>query len=324
MNLPLLHSPALKLLTLALILLAMVLSLYLPYRRDIKNAYSRLSSLDRQVIDTSCGPVEVAIYGQGEPVLVIHGISGGFDQGLGIAQSYLGDGYQIIVPSRFGYLGTPMPVDATPQSQADAFVCLLDALKIDKATVVANSAGGTPAVQMALRHPERVRELVFISTIAPTVGKPISLPPRPVIQIVFGSDFLMWTITTYFQSVMRPAVGVPEGYVLSDDEGKAVSDVIRSVLPIQLRTEGFVFDMFTSNRDMDQHPDLYPLENIAVPALVIHAVDDSLASYENARALAERIPGARLVSIPTGGHLLLGNNELVRSEISQFLQSRSE
>ena len=98
MNLPLLHSPALKLLTLALILLAIVLSLYLPYRRDIKNAYSSLSSLDRQVIGTSCGPVEVAIRGQGEPVLVVHGISGGFDQGLGIAQAYLGDGYQIIVP----------------------------------------------------------------------------------------------------------------------------------------------------------------------------------------------------------------------------------
>lgn len=294
MNLPLLHSPVLKLLTLALILLAIVLSLYLPYRRDIKNAYSRLSSLDRQVIGTSCGPVEVAIRGQGEPVLVVHGISGGFDQGLGIAQAYLDDSYQIIVPSRFGYLGTPMPVDATPQSQADALVCLLDALKIEKATVVANSAGGTPAVQMALHHPERVRELVFISTIAPTVGEPISLPPRPVIQFVFGSDFLMWTITTYFQSMMRPAMGVPEGYRLSDKESTVVSGVIRSVLPIQLRTEGFVFDMFTSNRDMDQHPDLYPLENIAVPTLVIHAVDDSLASYENARALAERIPGARL------------------------------
>jgi pimeloyl-ACP methyl ester carboxylesterase len=216
-----------------------------------------------------------------------------------------------------------MPVDATPQSQADAFVCLLDALKIDKATVVANSAGGTSGVQMALHHPERVRDLVFISTIAPTVGEPISLPPKPMIQVVFGSDFLMWMITTHLQSVMRPAMGVPEGYILSEEESMVVSSVIRSVLPIQLRTNGFVFDMFTSNRDMDRHPDQYTLENITVPTLVIHAVDDSLASYDNARALAERIPGARLLSIPTGGHLLLGDNELVRSEIAKFLRLES-
>jgi pimeloyl-ACP methyl ester carboxylesterase len=320
MNPSFLQSPALKLLTLILILLSIMLSLYIPYRRDIKKAYFTLSSLDRQIFNTSCGPIEVASRGQGEPVLVIHGISGGFDQGLGWAQAYLGDGYQIIAPSRFGYIGTPMPVNATPQNQAEAFVRLLDALKIEKATVVANSAGGTSAVQMALRYPERVKALVFVSTIAPTVGQPISLPPKPVIQIVFGSDFLMWIITTHLQSMMRPAVGVPEGYILSAEESKLVSGVIRSVLPVQLRTEGFVLDMFTSNLDMDRHPEQYPLENIAVPVLVIHALDDSLASYENAQALAARIPGAQLLSIPTGGHLLLGTNEIVRSKIAEFLQ----
>jgi 2-hydroxy-6-oxonona-2,4-dienedioate hydrolase len=324
MNTPLLSSPIFKLLVLALVLLAIVLSLYLPYRRDIKNAYSTLSSLDRQIIDTACGPIEVAIRGQGEPVLVIHGISGGFDQGLGLAQSYLGDGYRLIVPSRFGYIGTPMPADATPEKQADAFVCLLDALNIEKVTVVGNSAGGTSAVQMALHHPERVNALVFISTIAPTVGEPISLPPRPVIQVVFSSDFLMWIVTTHFQSVMRPSIGVPEGYTLSSEESKLVSGVIRSVLPIQQRTRGFVFDMFTSNRDMDRHPDQYPLENIAVPTMVIHAVDDSLASYENAWTLAERITGARLLSVPAGGHILLGNNDLVRTEIAKFLELESQ
>ena len=319
MNPPLLHSYTLKLLTLALILLAIALTLYLPYRRDIKNAYSQLSSLERQVIDTSCGPIEVAIRGQGEPVLVIHGIGGGFDQGLGLATAYLGDGYQVIAPSRFGYIGTSMPIGATPKSQADAFVCLLDALKIKRVTVAANSAGGTSAIQLALHHPERINAVVFISTAAPSVGKSVTLPPKPVIQFVFSSDFLMWAITTHAQSVMRPSVGVPEGYPRTKEENTLVSGVIRSILPIQLRTAGFVFDMFTSNVDMDRHPEQYPLEQITVPTLVIHAVDDPLAKYENAHALAERIPGARLVSIPSGGHLLLGNDAYVQSEIGQFL-----
>ncbi len=308
----------------AFILAALVLFtilIYLPYRRDIQIAYSRLDSIERQVVETECGRIEVAIRGEGEPVLVSHGIGGGFDQGLGLVEAYLGDGYKVIAPSRFGYHATPLPADATPASQSDAFVCLLDSLQIEKVTVMANSAGGTSALQMALRHPERIHALVFVSTAAPTVGTYISLPPKPVIQTVFGSDFLMWVLTTHFQSAMHPAIGIPEGYVFTESEQVMVSDVIRSVLPIKRRTAGFVFDMFTSNLDMDQHPDQYPMEKIQVPTLIIHAVDDSLAAYENAEALAARIPNAELLSLPSGGHLLLRMEETVQQEIARFIQS---
>jgi pimeloyl-ACP methyl ester carboxylesterase len=302
--------------------MAVFFFLYPPYRRDIQSAYPRLDSLERRVIETNCGAIEVAVRGEGEPVLVIHGIAGGFDQGLGIAASSLGDGYKVIVPSRFGYLGTPMPTDATPASQADAYVCLLDALGLERVSVLANSAGGTSAIQMALRHPNRMKSLVLISSAAPSVGEYMTLPPKPVIRFLFGSDFLMWTMTTHLQGVMKPAIGVPEGYPLTDAQQTVISDTIRSVLPIERRTEGFVFDMFTSNRDMDQHPEHYPMEEILVPTLIVHAVDDPLAKYENAQALAARIPNAELLAIPNGGHLFLGTEQIARTGIAKYL-SRS-
>lgn len=287
----------------------------------MQNAYAHLNSIDHDVIETKYCPVDVTIHGEGEPVLVSHGIAGGFDQGLGLAEVYLGNGYRVIAPSRFGYHSTPMPTNATPASQADAFVGLLDSLNIERVAVMANSAGGTSAIQMALRHPERIKALIFISTAAPTVGKPIPLPPKPVIQLVFKSDFLMWVITTYFKSIMQPIVGVPYGYSLSESDQTMVSSVIRSILPITRRTAGFVFDIFTSNTDMDQHSDEYQVEKIHIPTLVIHAKDDPLAAYENAETLAARIQNAKLLSIPSGGHLLLGMEQMVRSETAQFLQS---
>jgi pimeloyl-ACP methyl ester carboxylesterase len=61
------------------------------------------------------------------------------------------------------------------------------------------------------------------------------------------------------------------------------------------------------------------MESVSVPTLVIHAVDDPLASYENAKSLAERIPNAKLLSIPSGGHLLLGSSEIMSLEITKFL-----
>ncbi len=53
--------------------------------------------------------------------------------------------------------------------------------------------------------------------------------------------------------------------------------------------------------------------------LVISAVDDPLALHENVRALAKSIPGARLLSMQDGGHMLLGHDEEVKSEVTQFL-----
>src|SRR4030042_2832877 len=102
-----------------------ILFLYLPYRRDIGAAYQRLEAIERQTFQTACGPIEAAIRGQGEPVLISHGIAGGFDQGLGLAEVHLSEGMQAIAVSRFGYLGTPLPEKARPAPPSAAAICLL-------------------------------------------------------------------------------------------------------------------------------------------------------------------------------------------------------
>jgi hypothetical protein len=52
------------------------------YRRDRDAARARLAAVDRTVIDTAFGVVEYAERGAGEPLLAIHAIFGGCDQGL--------------------------------------------------------------------------------------------------------------------------------------------------------------------------------------------------------------------------------------------------
>src|SRR5512145_3170523 len=83
------------------------------YQKDMQAYRQRIDSMGSRVIETACGLIEYAQVGSGEPVLVIHGNGGGFDQGLGLAQGYIGEGFQIIAPSRFGYLRTPLPEGAT-------------------------------------------------------------------------------------------------------------------------------------------------------------------------------------------------------------------
>jgi pimeloyl-ACP methyl ester carboxylesterase len=112
-------------------------------------------------------------------------------------------------------------------------------------------------------------------------------------------------------------MGVPKGFELTPEHKAAVADVMTTILSVNPRSEGAVFDMFVSNPDVNTG---YPLEDIAVPVLIVNAVDDPLTLYKNARSAAKRIPSARLVTIENGGHMLLGQEETVRSEIVAFLE----
>ena len=72
-------------------------------------------------------------------------------------------------------------------------------------------------------------------------------------------------------------------------------------------------------RTSPKGPALAPLEAVTVPTLIVHATDDPLAPYDAASAAAARTPGARLVSLESGGHLQLGQAERVRAEVAAFL-----
>ena len=108
------------------------------------------------LLPTRCGPIEYEEAGAGVPLLAVHGSGGGHDQGMAFAGGLASHGIRVIAMSRFGYLRTPMPADASAAAQADAHVCLLDALGIPKVAVMGGSAGAPSALQMAIRHPDRV------------------------------------------------------------------------------------------------------------------------------------------------------------------------
>ncbi len=68
-----------------------------------------------------------------------------------------------IIPSRSGYLRTPLDAGMTPAAAADAMAALLDELGIEKTTVLGWSGGGPTAIELAQRHPEHVKGLILLS-----------------------------------------------------------------------------------------------------------------------------------------------------------------
>lgn len=301
---------------------AATLATYSRYRREMREIRAAVDS-GGMIALTEAGPIEYAESGAGEPMFVIHGAGGGYDQGLLVGRD-LGEGLRIIAPSRFGYLKTPVPNDCSPAAQADAHAALLDALLVDKAIVVGVSAGGPSAIEMALRHPERVTALILLvpRLYDPTeeVGVDQTMRSQMVLRLIEASaDFLFWLLVRVSRASVVRFLGVPpELEAGATDEDRAhVDEVIRSILPLSSRTRGIAVDS-----SLELSP--WPLQRITIPTLIVSAEDDLFHTLTGARFTASQIPRAELRVLKNGGHLMLGRSQSVRQWVTEFLRRQSD
>ncbi len=253
--------------------------------------------------DTSYGKISYIDKGSGEPFLIFHGITGGYDQGFDVIGERT-DTYRVIAPSRFGYPGSDLPENATVDMQVEAFVELLDKLGIGKTFVTATSAGGTVAQRFALLHPERCKGLVLYCSGYPAKEKPtepasgMTGPPS-----FFCNDFMMWLISPFF----KPMMGMDRS-------------VIKQILPMKERKAGIAFDSDVVNKDCNDNYDSYDLRSLKVPVLIIHSEDDKLADPEKAKFWSSEIPNCKSVFFTGGGHLMDGNSDEINSVVDEFVE----
>jgi 2-hydroxy-6-oxonona-2,4-dienedioate hydrolase len=305
--------------------LALVGAILLVKRQfDIEMQQARAHTAQGSVLlSTRCGPIEYQESGTGVPMLAVHGSGGGHDQGMAFAGGLASKGIRVIAMSRFGYLRTPMPTDASAAAQADAHVCLLDALGIPKAAVMGGSAGAPSALQMAIRHPQRVSALVML---VPLTYKPPTqadsapaMPPwvEATMMRLISSDFLFWAALHLARDqVIKVVLATPPELLLhaSPSEQARIDAMLANILPVSLRAEGL-----RSDTAVGKHLSPSPLESIRVPTLIISARDDRYGTYASAQYTASHIAGAKFVGFDEGGHTWVGHDDEVRAAIVGLL-----
>jgi 2-hydroxy-6-oxonona-2,4-dienedioate hydrolase len=258
--------------------------------------------------------------GEGPAVLLVHGAGGGFDQMLDLAAELAAAGFRAVAMSRFGYLRTPLPADASPAAQADAHVALLDFLGIDRAAVIGVSAGAPSSMQFALRHPARCSALVLLVPLAYS-PRPSAPPPGPAARFVFEkalkSDMLFWLLLKCAQPLLvRTVLGTPAHLLRGArvEERQRVRRILENILPVSGRQQGMLNDA----RIGGSLP-RYALERLAARTLVISAADDLYGTFPGARYTADHVPNGRFVGYDSGGHAWVGHHREVMSEIRAFL-----
>jgi len=295
---------------------------FVAYKRDMTAIGEHLAA-GSQVVDTPSGAIEFSSWGEGPAVLAVHGAGGGYDQGRLMAEAFGGEGLRWIAVSRFGYLRTPLPPDASTVAQADAFAHLLDALAIDRVAILAMSGGVPPALQFALRYPERTSALVLLSSApyTPMTAAQQDLPvPIWLYQALFSSDFPFWVLQRLSPASLDAMFDVKPGLraSLTTDEGAFVAGLVHAFQPVTQRTDGL------NNEGAAIDPQtLYPVEEINAPTLVVHARDDGINPFAFGEYTAEHIPGAEFIPLAAGGHLLLGHMSDVAARANAFLQQHA-
>jgi pimeloyl-ACP methyl ester carboxylesterase len=319
--------------------------------------HGALARLERsaQVAQTARGLVQYALAGSGEPVLVLHGGVGGWDQGMMLGLDLFGPHdrwstydsvfshesaardlrVQIVAPSRAGYLATPLSAGRTVADAADACAALLDSLAVRKVLVVGVSGGGPTALQFALRHPDRIRGLLLVAAITKHHRQPGRTTDSPAGRLIFADafgpvlDFIVWAGLGLSHLATRRFVRM---VLRTCEVGDAAHfrDRVASILrcPEQLRwLRGLCGSIFPLSprkaglaNDLAQFAGLdeSPAEyaRIACPTLIMHGRLDGNVPIEHANWVASAVPGAQLEVIESCGHMLWMSDEAPRLRLA--------
>lgn len=288
-----------------------------------------------QVASTKSGPIEYISHGEGPAVLVFHDAPGGYDQGAALGGFLVDEGFQVISPSRPGYLRTPLETGITPENQADAAAQLLDSLGIGQTSVLAFGWGGPAALEFARRFPQRTNALVFVGAAVGRLNPPAA-PAVPFPQAVgegLTGDVGSWLYVRLSENdpaaALRAAfstasIGSAEardiwaGLVLDNPDQLALFRALAlSLAPISPREMGLRNDLL----QVRAFPEI-PFQSITTPVLLVHGGLDKAIPVAPVEAAKSKLPNSELLLFPDDGHLVfLGRGATIAEDrITAFLK----
>jgi len=228
--------------------------------------------------------------GTGVPVVLLHAFPL-FSAMWSAQRSALAPDYRVLTPDQRGFGSSLLGADAPSlEAVADDVAALLDARGIDQAVIGGLSMGGYVAMALARRHPQRLTALVLADTKGSADAGPAKENRERIARAVLESgdaaillDEVVPTLLGDTTEAQRPEV---------------VERVRRMVAAAPPAAVAW------AQRAMAGRPDSFEaLGVVGVPTLVVVGAEDRLSPPEQARQMADAVPGSELVCIPRAGHL---------------------
>jgi len=230
-------------------------------------------------------------HGSGSPLVLICGFTMTVEGWPRDRQPYAAH-YEVVSFDNRGAGRSDAPSgDYTTAQMADDVVALLDVLGIDRTHVFGASMGGHIALELALRHPQRISGLVLAMT-----ADHVSTKQQHLLRVWqdlrehrLPEELL---IREQLHWLQRPSFF---------ENPRAVEAWVQGALSAPLQTrEGYA----GQTAACIHHDTREQVHRITAPTLVIAAEQDQIIPCSSSREMAARIPGAELVLIPDAAHVL--------------------
>jgi pimeloyl-ACP methyl ester carboxylesterase len=252
--------------------------------------------------------------GDGEPVLLVHGIGQSLYTWRRNLDAFVSEGYRVIALdlAGFGYSGHPN-IYYTAEEYAIILKAFMDSLNLKKANIVAFSTGCASAVCFAAAYPKRVDKLVLISPGAPNPNYPFSMK---LLSTWLGAAFFK----LYFsESSLRNAL--QNAYF---DTTMMTKDVVEGYYA-PYRSRDVRETLISCMKHFDDEYALSLLKSIKSETLVFSGTEDRLHDLQEVRAYAAGIPDSKHIRIRNCGHLLHEEKYAkFNAEALKFLKTEAE
>ena len=247
----------------------------------------------------SATQIEHRLTGRGPVVLVLKGGHCSRDTRLG-HERLAEHGFSVLEASRPGYDRTPVALGCTAEEAADALAGLLDALRIPRVDLVAISAAGHTALELAARHPERVRRIAFEAAMA----LPWDAATRRRARLLFGpAQAFVWGLVRIGLRLMPSAM---LRALLTDLTTLDPAAVVRDMDPAtraqyvalfrSLRSgDGFLCDLGHSSAAVTK---------LSQPVLILRGRHDRSVPMAHVQRLMALCPDHRYVEVDAETHFI--------------------
>jgi len=232
--------------------------------------------------------------GSGPVVMFLHGSGpggSGYSNFKGNFPYFAEHGLHAIVPDSmgFGYSDKPEDAQYTMEFHVENFRQLLDALDIDKLSLVGNSHGGAVAIAFALQYPERIDKLVLMA--------PGGLEQRETYMQMAGIQAMM---KSFFSREGISREGMRKVFGLQLFDPSLVTDqVIEERFSIAKDQPKGVIATQTVPHMTDR------LKDLQCPVFGLWGMNDQFCPPSGAQHLAENCSNCRVMTLTECGHWVM-------------------